>query len=119
MKKIYCISAALALVFATVSCEKRVVETDFTPDETPMVPVTLTGSIPETRVSLDGVTPTWTAGDQLAVFTTDGTLCPAFTADQGGSNTTTFSGSIVWVQMDSSSFRNFSPEVPRVRMAME
>ncbi len=92
MKKIYCISAALALVFATVSCEKRVVETDFTPDETPMVPVTLTGSIPETRVSLDGVTPKWTAGDQLAVFTTDGTLCPAFTADQGGSSTTTFSG---------------------------
>ncbi|MBR1575620.1 MAG: hypothetical protein IJ654_04135 [Bacteroidales bacterium] len=91
MKKIFCISAALALLAATVSCEKGVVETDFTPNETPMVPVTLTGTIPETRVSLDGVTPKWTAGDPIAVFTTDGTLCPAFSADQGGS-TTTFSG---------------------------
>ena len=58
-----------------------------------MVPVTLTGSIPETRISLDGVTPTWTAGDRLAVFTSEGTLCPPFTADRGGSATTTFSGS--------------------------
>ncbi len=92
MNKRMILSGCLAALMVLVSCEKRVVETDFTPDETLMVPVTLTGSIPETRVSLDGTTPEWTAGDQLAVFTTDGTLCPAFTADQGGSATTTFSG---------------------------
>ena len=79
-------------MMALASCEKTVVETDFNPEDTHMVPVSLTGSIPETRVSLDGVTPKWTAGDRLAVFTADGTLCPAFTADQGGSATTTFSG---------------------------
>lgn len=84
----------MALLLMAASCEKRVVETDFTPKETTaMVPVTLTGSIPATRATLDGATPKWTAGDRLAVFTTGGTLCPAFTADQGGSATTTFSGS--------------------------
>ena len=92
MKSLSFLSGCLAAVMAVVSCEKRVVETDFTQNETPMVPVTLTGSIPETRVSLDGTTPKWTAGDQISVITTDGTLCPAFTADQGGAATTTFSG---------------------------
>ena len=92
MKNLSFLSGCLAAVMVVVSCEKRVVETDFTQNETPMVPVTLTGSIPETRVSLDGTTPKWTAGDQISVITTDGTLCPAFTADQGGAATTTFSG---------------------------
>lgn len=92
MKRNMLLSGCLAALMVLASCEKTVVETDFNPDEPLMVPVTLTGSIPETRVSLDGVTPKWTAGDRLSVFTTDGTLCPAFTADQGGSATTTFSG---------------------------
>ena len=92
MKKILLFSATLAMMIAAVSCEREVVETDFNQTETLMVPVTLTGSIPDTRVTLDGVTPKWNAGDRLTVFTTDGTLCPAFTADKGGSRTTTFSG---------------------------
>ena len=92
MKKLFLLSGCLAALIALASCEKKVVETDFPQDETLMVPVTLTGSIPETRVSLDGVTPKWTAGDLLAILTADGALCPAFTADQGGSATTTFSG---------------------------
>lgn len=85
------LSGCLAALLLLVSCEKSVVETDLTP-RSPMVPVTLTGSIPATRVSLDGITPKWTAGDRIAVFTTGGALCPAFTADRGGSSTTTFSG---------------------------
>lgn len=88
MRKLVFFSACLAGLTALVSCETRV----FAPEEPRMVPVTLTGSVPETRISLDGETPNWTAGDRLAVFTTDGTLCPAFTADEGGSATTTFSG---------------------------
>lgn len=92
MKKLFLLSGCLAALIALASCEKKVVETDFPQDETLMVPVTLTGSIPETRVSLDGVTPKWTTGDRLAILTADGALCPAFTADQGGSATTTFSG---------------------------
>ena len=92
MKKFIFLSGCLAALIALASCEKKVVETDFPQDEMLMVPVTLTGSIPETRVSLDGVTPKWTAGDRLAILTADGALCPAFTADQGGSATTTFSG---------------------------
>ena len=92
MKRMMLLSGCLAALMVLASCEKTVVETDFNPDEPQMVPVTLTASIPETRVSLDGVTPKWTAGDRLSVFTTNGSLCPAFTADQGGSATTTFSG---------------------------
>ena len=98
MKKMLLISGTLAAMMATVSCEEKVVETDFTQEETLMVPVTLNASISDTedepgsRATLSGHSPFWTAGDRIAVFTTDGTLCPAFTADQGGSKTTTFSG---------------------------
>lgn len=99
MKKMLLISGTLAAMMATVSCEEKVVETDFTQEETLMVPVTLNASFSDTedepvsRATLSGLSPFWTAGDRIAVFTTDGTLCPAFTADQGGSKTTTFSGS--------------------------
>ena len=98
MKKMLLISGTLAAMMATVSCEEKVVETDFTQEENLMVPVTLSATIdktedePGSRATLSGQSPFWTAGDQIAVFTTDGTLCPAFTADQGGSKTTTFSG---------------------------
>lgn len=98
MKKMLLISGTLAAMMATVSCEEKVVETDFTQEETLMVPVTLNASFsdtedePASRATLSGHSPFWTAGDRIAVFTTDGTLCPAFTADQGGSKTTTFSG---------------------------
>ena len=94
MKKIIEWTSVLLLA---ASCEKRVVETDFT-EEIRMVPVTLTGTLPETaetdsRVTLDGVTPKWTAGDPVALFTTSGVKCTdPFTAQTGGSATTTFSG---------------------------
>ena len=96
MKKLLFLSGALAVLLAA-SCEKKVVETDFT-EEIRMVPVTLTGTLPETaeadsRVTLDGVTPKWTAGDPVAIFTTSGVKCTdPFTAQTGGSATTTFSG---------------------------
>ena len=96
MKKLLFLSGALAVLLAA-SCEKKVVETDFT-EEIRMVPVTLTGTLPETaeadsRVTLDGVTPKWTAGDPVALFTTSGVRCTdPFTAQTGGSATTTFSG---------------------------
>lgn len=49
------------------------------------------GFAPETKVSLSGTSPVWTAGDKISMFTSDGTQC-AFAADKGGSTTTTFSG---------------------------
>lgn len=49
------------------------------------------GLDPETRVSISGTTPVWTAGDKISMFTSDGTQC-ALTAGSGGSSTTTFSG---------------------------
>lgn len=49
------------------------------------------GFAPETKVSLSGTSPVWTAGDKISMFTSDGTQC-ALAADKGGSTTTTFSG---------------------------
>ena len=37
-------------------------------------------------------TPIWEKGDRIGVFTTDAELCPAFTADEGGSSYATFTG---------------------------
>ena len=49
------------------------------------------GFAPETKVSLSGTSPVWTAGDKISMFTSDGTQC-ALAADKGGSTTTTFTG---------------------------
>ena len=49
------------------------------------------GFAPETRVSLSGTSPVWTAGDKISMFTSDGTQC-TLAADKGGSTVTTFSG---------------------------
>ena len=101
MKKLVFLSGALAVLLSAASCEKQVVETDFMQQASRMIPVTLTGTLPQTaeadtpgtRVTLDGVTPKWTAGDPVALFTTSGIRCPdPFTAQAGGAATTTFSG---------------------------
>ena len=49
------------------------------------------GFAPETKVSMSGASPVWTAGDRISMFTSDG-LQYALTAGKGGSTTTTFSG---------------------------
>ena len=49
------------------------------------------GFAPETKVSMVGASPVWTAGDRISMFTSDG-LQYALTAGKGGSTTTTFSG---------------------------
>ena len=49
MKKMLLISGTLAAMMAAVSCEEKVVETDFTQEETLMVPVTLNASISDTE----------------------------------------------------------------------
>ena len=77
---------AAALVCAA-SCQKEFADSDG------MVPVTISASLPDTKVAIDGVSPKWQSGDKIAVFTTDGTLCPAFSTTDGGSQSATFSGS--------------------------
>ena len=86
MKKIIYASVCLAAVFAAASCEKQVVETDLINQEQQMVPASLSAGFAQTRVSIDGVSPKWTSGDRIAVFTTDGTLCPAFSTEDSGSS---------------------------------
>lgn len=49
------------------------------------------GIVPGTKASINGVSPVWTAGDKISMFTSDGTQC-ALSAEEGGSTTTTFSG---------------------------
>ena len=49
------------------------------------------GFAPETKVSMVGASPVWTAGDRISMFTSDG-LQYALTAGKGGSKITTFSG---------------------------
>ena len=49
------------------------------------------GFAPETKVSMNGTSPVWTAGDKISMFTSDGSQC-SLTADKGGSTTTTFTG---------------------------
>lgn len=96
MIKVIFISASLAALLAVTSCEKKAVEAEFIPENTieeSMVPVTLTASMSDTRVSLDGVSPKWTAGDKIALYTTDGAKCPEFTTQDGGGSSATFSGS--------------------------
>ena len=92
MKTLHCILGFLAAALAIASCTK---EEDFeTSSETNynLVDVTVKASFPDTRVTLDGTTPLWTKGDRIGIFTEDLVLCPPFTANSGGSKSTTFSG---------------------------
>ena len=83
----------IAAVFTAISCQKEAETT--TPAATgDLVPVTVKATVPETRVTMTagGNLPVWTLGDQIGVFTADKVLCPPFTAQNGGSATTTFNG---------------------------
>ena len=91
MKKLLALGC-IAAVFTAISCQK---EADMaTPATGKLVPVTVKATVPETRVTLDtgGNLPQWTQGDRIGVFTADKVLCPPFTAQTGGSSSTTFSG---------------------------
>jgi len=57
-----------------------------------MVPVSVEASLVTTKTTIDGLTPLWEKGEQVAFFTTDLELCPAFSAEEGGVKTTVFSG---------------------------
>lgn len=91
MKKLLALGC-IAAVFTAISCQKEADMADPAPATGKFVPVTVKATVPETRVSLDGNLPVWTKGDQIGVFTADRVLCPPFTAQTGGSASTTFSG---------------------------
>ena len=86
----------IAAVFAVISCGKEALTADSATrtGKLKLVPVTIHASVPETKVTLPagGALPAWNAGDRIGVFTTDKVLCPAFTALDGGSTSTSFSG---------------------------
>lgn len=86
MKKYSFALACAAALTVAAACQKE----SMSPDG--MVPVTINASLPDTKVSIDGVSPKWQSGDKIAVFTTDGTLCPAFTTSDSGSQSASFSG---------------------------
>jgi len=82
-----CIAAALVVM----SCGKEAATAGPAP-ESGLVPVTVEAAVPETRITLSDNVPVWDEGDRIGVFTTGLVLCPAFTAGEGGSSTTTFTG---------------------------
>ena len=84
----------IAAVFTVISCQKEAVTADPAPATGKLVPVTIEATVPETRVTLplEGNLPVWTKGDKIGVFTADKVLCPPFTAQTGGSASTTFNG---------------------------
>lgn len=92
MKTLLYITGCLAAVFAAASCAKEPARAD-SAAEGNLVPVTIQATVPMTRTSLDGTSPIWDDGDEIGVFTSNGTLCPgAFTAEEEGEATTSFSG---------------------------
>lgn len=91
MKTLIPLAGILAAVVSVASCTKETESTD-SPARAPFVDVTVEGSVTATKVALDGATPLWEKGDQIGFFTGDLVLCPAFTANLGGSSSTTFSG---------------------------
>ena len=82
----------IAAVFTVISCQKEADRTEPAPITGKLVPVTVKATVPETRVTLEGSLPVWTKDDQIGIFTADQVLCPPFSAQNGGSSSTTFSG---------------------------
>ena len=84
----------VAAVFTAISCQKEADTASPSPATGNLVPVTIEATVPGTRVPLPagGNLPAWTQGDKIGVFTADKVLCPPFTAQAGGSASTTFSG---------------------------
>lgn len=91
MKNLLPAYGCIAALLAVVSCGKDS-SRDLSAPENNLVPVTIEASVPETRVILSDNTPIWVEGDQIGVFTADAELCPVFTAADGGSSHTTFTG---------------------------
>lgn len=85
------IPLGIAALLSVASCGKEALEAPAAPEKN-MVPVTVTASVPQTRTLLQGRTPVWEQGDRIGFFTADYDFCPAFTAGEGGTATTTFSG---------------------------
>ena len=84
----------VAAVFTAISCQKEADTASPSPATGNLVPVTIEATVTGTRVTLPagGNLPAWTQGDKIGVFTADKVLCPPFTAQAGGSASTTFSG---------------------------
>lgn len=91
MKTLHLFFGSLAAALAIASCSKEAVDAS-SKAKASFVDVTVKASVPETKVMLDDATPLWTKGDQIGVFTEDLVLCPPFTANTGGTSSTTFSG---------------------------
>jgi hypothetical protein len=92
MKTLLHITGCLAAVFAVASCTKEAGEAA-SATEGALVPVTIQASVPATRTDLGGTTPLWQEGDEIGVFTSDGTLCPQpFTTDDDYESTASFAG---------------------------
>lgn len=83
---------ALAALTSLISCQKEAGKEAPAEKDIVYVDAAVEASLIESKVSLDGKTPVWSAGDRIGIFTSDGQLCPAFTAGSGGSSSTTFSG---------------------------
>ena len=95
MKTLHRILGSLAAALAIASCTKEMADEAVPESRKNLVDVDVEASMPEdseTRVTLNGVTPLWTKGDQIGIFTEDLVLCPPFTANTGGNRSTTFSG---------------------------
>lgn len=91
MKTLKPIAGILAAVISVASCTKEAEGTD-SAARAGYVDVTVEGSVPATKVTLDDATPLWQKGDKIGVFTSELVLCPAFQADAGNAASTTFSG---------------------------
>lgn len=87
MKKSILVSSALLLILSS-GCQ---VEMETNNNETEFERVSVEASILSTRTSVDGLSPVWSEGDQVAFITEDLQVCPPFIADEEGT-TTTFSG---------------------------
>jgi len=89
MKKTFALSIVL---LAALSCSKEVIVNTPAEEEHPLVPMTFTASINDTKAFIDGVKSYWEKGDQISVskcITSTGyTDAPVLTATKDGASTT-------------------------------
>ena len=91
MKRVALVFVLSALT-SMIGCRKEAGKETPADNDILYVDATVEATLLESKVSLDGKTPVWNAGDRIGIFTSDGQLCPAFTAGEGGASSTTFSG---------------------------
>ena len=87
MKKITYILVCAAAAVAAASCSK----TEQNVSNSDRVDATINATIPSTKVTIDGITTSWTTGDKMTVFDLNGTSEGEFTATNSGT-TAAFSG---------------------------